>query len=96
MDENNPVVQDLVNAGYSLEKCIDAVEKYESRKAAHEYLAREEDGEEEELGNGVVPMTFERHISREDSQDSPEMEWCVDYLSNNSVLCQDLSVKNQQ
>ncbi len=86
MNENHPVVAELLSAGYTLEESIDAVEGRETYghdmtldsdrtlESALEYLDQltaEEDGEGE-----LLPST-ERHLSREDSQthDDFNMEW---------------------
>ncbi len=86
MNENHPVVVELLSADYTLEESIDAVERCETYghemtldtdktlESALKYLARltaEEDGEGE-----LLPST-ERHLSREDSQTLEElnMEW---------------------
>ncbi len=86
MNENHPVVVDLLLADYTLEESIDAVGKCETYGhditldtdktlgSALKYLARltaEEDGE-----GDLLPST-ERHLSREDSQTLEDfnMEW---------------------
>ncbi len=85
VNENHPVVVELLSADYALEESIDVVERCESYghdktldtdrtlESALEYLARltEEDGEGE-----LLPST-ERHLSREDSQtlEDLNMEW---------------------
>ena len=68
LDENNSIIQDLMNAGYSLEKSINAVKKCETLNAAFDYLQGEDDdtkGEEE----------VDRKFIREDSEDSEDSVW---------------------
>ncbi len=48
VDENHPVVQDLVSAGYTVEQSIDAVEKYEILDAAMDYLDQQALDEDDE------------------------------------------------
>ncbi len=77
VNENHPVVVELLSANYTLEESIDAVENRErfgqdftldtdrTLKSALKYIARltaEEDGE-----GDLLPST-KRHLSHEDSQ----------------------------
>lgn len=75
IDEDHPIVQDLVSAGYSVEESIDAVERCETLEEALAYLERkayEEDGGEAE---GVLGLSVQ--LSREDSlpMDDFKMKW---------------------
>jgi hypothetical protein len=75
VDENNSMVQDLVNAGYAMEKSIDAVDRYPTVKAAMEYLDKMEDDEDEDKDDsGVIPVVVGR-LPSEDSQDDTISEW---------------------
>ncbi len=86
MNENHPVVKELLSADYTLEESIDAVKICETYghdmvldtertlESALKYLAQltvEDDGEGE-----LLPST-KRHLSHEDSQthDDFNMEW---------------------
>ena len=72
IDENNPIVLELVSAGYTVEKSIKAVDRCETLDEALNYLEIDEDDEDV---LGIIPGSSERQISREDSQGSNDMEW---------------------
>ena len=81
LNENNPIVQDLMNASFSLEKSIYAVEKYETLDAALDYLQGEED---DNKGEAVIPVVDREIDDLEDSQDSAIIEgygiFCITVL----------------
>ena len=80
------MVQDLVNAGYTLEQSIDAVDRYPTVRAAMEYLNKMEDDEDEdEDANGAIPVVVGRLLSREDSQDDAT-EWFVWLMISDLVI----------
>ena len=70
IDENNAIVADLVSAGYTLERSMDAVDRYGTLDAALEHLGEEEEDDEP----GVIPSLNSRQYSREDSKDA-NMDW---------------------
>ena len=65
INENHPFVVKLVSAGFAVEKCINAVNKYKTLDASLDYLEMDEGDRCE------TPAQF----SREDSQDSFSMDW---------------------
>lgn len=74
IDENNATVVDLVSAGYTVEQSIDAVDRYGTLEAALNHLEMDEVDEEAEAG--VIPVPYyDQQLSREDSQDSNNMDW---------------------
>lgn len=74
VDENHPIVQDLVSAGYTVEQSIDGVEKYETLDATMEYLEQQvldEDNEADLIPSG-------RSYNQQSSNDALEdlkMTW---------------------
>ena len=64
IDEHNSIVQDLVSAGYTVEKSVETVAKYPSLEAALEHLQVMETGEEE----GEAPLIPESQFSRQNSE----------------------------
>ena len=75
VDENNSIVLDLVNAGFSMDMSVDAVAKYETLEAALEHLEMmEQEGDEEE--ERVIPVSYKTQLSREDSHGvDVQMDW---------------------
>ena len=75
VDENHPVVKDLVSANYTLEQSIDAVERYETLEAAIDYLdqqALDDDGDDDD----VIPS--KRNYKKQSSDDDhfeAKMTW---------------------
>lgn len=65
VDEFHPTVQELVEAGFSMEKCIEAVEHYETLEEAMDYLLSRE-------GKGGIFQ--ELLISERQHQHGAEME----------------------
>ena len=89
VDENNPIVLDLVSAGYTVEQSIDAVEKYRTLEAALNYL--ETGGEVEEEGEpDVISVLQHQQISREDSDGSVNMD------RYKSMVCWDIWTSFQE
>lgn len=75
VDENNTIVLDLINAGYPVDKSVDAVTKYETLEAALEHLQMMEDEVEDNEGE-VIPVATRKQFSREVSQeDNFQIEW---------------------
>ena len=76
VDENNSIVKELIGAGYSMEQCIEAVERHETLEGALEYL-EELALDEEEDERDLIPSTYKHQLSREDSQpvDDFKMSW---------------------
>lgn len=75
MDENNSIVADLVNAGFPVDRSVDAVAKYETLEAALEHLEMMEEGEDEEEEN-VIPVSVKTQLSREDSRGADrQIDW---------------------
>lgn len=48
VDENHPIVKELISAGYTVERSLDAVDKYETLDAAMNYLDQQDLDEDEE------------------------------------------------
>lgn len=76
VDENHPIVRDLVSAGYTVEQSIDGVEKYETLDATMEYLEQQVlDGDNEA---DLIPSG--RSYNQQSSNDALEdlkMTWYV-------------------
>ena len=101
VDEDHPVVIELLDLGYELEKCIEAAELYpEDATAAQDYLM--EIGEKGELFKGVLiesgtlyddtkmPLekpTFEQQESSESTVCEERcINNCLDYFVNNKIM----------
>ena len=63
IDEHNSSVQDLVSAGYTLKKSMEAVAQYSDVQAALEHLVMETGSEE-----GEPPLIPEGQFSRQNSE----------------------------
>ena len=69
VDEYHPTVQQLVDAGYNMERSIDAVEHYEVLEEAMDYLLNLEEGGEIFHGStSVLPVERHQYQEEEESQ----------------------------